>query len=292
MADLTTMANPDVAEPSGGLVHAVVSLLTPPHFTPRQPVASALPYRESWPRGIAPLAEVYLPDGPGPHPSVVLVHGGGFLIGSKTMKPMLYLAKKWAEAGFAVMVFDYRMIFRGGRIEAVVDDVATAITWWSEQTERFNLQPDRINLMGLSAGATSMLLAGSRLPAGLVDRMVSVFGVYDFTYLNGQLTKLLRRWLFQSMDRSVWLRWSPVETARMPNPVLLVHGTVDDLVPIGHAARLAAMRTELGLPVETVVIEGARHGFFNEARTQHHADQAVDAAIAFLRQPSPVGARA
>jgi acetyl esterase/lipase len=287
VATPTTLApdvTPDVAPPSGGLVHAIWSLLTPPHFVPRQPTAADLRYRTTRSRGIAPLADVYLPDGPGPYPSVVLVHGGGWLIGSRRMKPMRYLVKRLADAGFAVMVFDYRMIFRGGRIEATVDDVQTALTWWHGQAERFNLNPRRIAMMGLSAGATSMLLGASRLQAGLVDRLVSVFGVYDFTYLNGRLAGLLRRWLFRTGDMAVWRQWSPVETATMAAPVQLIHGTVDDMVPIGHAERLATMRQQQGLPVETVVVAGARHGFFNEARTLSHAEQAVDAALDFLKR--------
>lgn len=283
-APATAETVPDVAPPSGGLLHAVWSLITPPHFAAPTPAASGLRYRAEAKRGIAPLADVYLPDGAGPHPSVVLVHGGGWLIGSRTMKPMRYLAKRFLEAGYAVMVFDYRMIFRGGRIEATVEDVQAATTWWQQQSDRFNLDPNRIAMLGLSAGATSMLLAASRLPHGVVDRLVSVFGVYDFTYLNGRLAGLLRRWLFRTTDLEVWRKWSPVHTTTMACPVQLIHGTVDDMVPIGHAVRLATMRRDQGLPVEQFDIPGARHAFFNEARTQSQADQAIDAALGFLNR--------
>jgi acetyl esterase/lipase len=276
---------PDVAAPSGGLLHAIWSLITPPHFTPLVPTAADQAYRQPPLRGIAPLADVYLPKGEGPHPSVVLVHGGGFLIGSRRMKPMRYIAKQFVEAGFAVMVFDYRMIFRGGRMADCVDDVATAMSWWRGQVERYQLDSQRISMMGLSAGATLMLLAASRLPAGMVQRIVSVFGVYDFTYLNGRLAGVMRRWLFQSNDLAVWRRWSPVEATTADAEVLLIHGDRDDMVPIGHAARLAASRQAQGLPVSTVVIGGARHAFFNEARTVAQAERAMQAAIQFLKQP-------
>jgi acetyl esterase/lipase len=276
---------PDVAEPSGGLLHALWSLITPPHFTPLVPSAADQTYRAKAGHGIAPLADVYLPEGDGPHPSVVLVHGGGFLIGSRRMKPMRYIAKQYVEAGFAVMVFDYRMIFRGGRIAEIVDDVAAAMTWWREQAERFHLDPQRMAMMGLSAGATLMLLAASRLPVGAVQHLVSVFGVYDFTYLNGKLAGLMRRWLFQTTDLAVWQKWSPVEATTSDADVLLIHGDRDDMVPIGHAVRLAASRQSKGLPVTTVVIEGARHAFFNEERTLAHAEQAIAAAIRFLKAP-------
>jgi len=46
-------------------------------------------------------------------------------------------------------------------------------------------------------------------------------------------------------------------------PTLLLHGTLDDLVPVEQAHRLADHRRSLGLPTRLVVYEGAPHGFFN-----------------------------
>lgn len=57
------------------LARTVASLFTPPAFVAEHPTHRSLVYRE----GIGPRrrADVYLPDGPGPHPSVALIHGGG-----------------------------------------------------------------------------------------------------------------------------------------------------------------------------------------------------------------------
>ena len=105
------------APQSRGVLRALWLLATPPAFEPRLPHAEAERFRSRRARGIAPLADVYLPDGPGPHPSVIIVHGGGFVIGSRRMKPVRYLATRLCAAGYAAAALDYRMIFRGGRLE-------------------------------------------------------------------------------------------------------------------------------------------------------------------------------
>ncbi|MBC7545925.1 MAG: alpha/beta hydrolase [Candidatus Sericytochromatia bacterium] len=272
-----------VGAPSGGILPALWSLITPPAFAVRVPTAAGLRYRDERQPGIAPLADVYLPDGNGPHPSVVLVHGGGFVIGSRTMKPMRFLATRLAEAGFAVMVFDYRMILRGGRLPESLNDVQTALSWWQSQAERFHLDQDRINMLGPSAGASLMLLAAETFPANTLRGVISVFGIYDFTFLSGRLVGLMRQLLFRSRDQALWHRHSPVTVARTDTPLLLLHGTADDLVPIGHAECLADMRRQLGLPVETVFFDGVPHAFFNDAR-QPAAKQGIAAILAFLHR--------
>ncbi|MCC6997458.1 MAG: alpha/beta hydrolase fold domain-containing protein [Deltaproteobacteria bacterium] len=281
-ADAEADAGATALPPSGGLLDALRGLLAPPHFQPRVPAVAGLEFGPRH-RGIAPLADVYLPDAPGPHPSVVLVHGGGFINGSRAMKPMRFLATRLAEAGVAAMTFDYRMIFRGGRLGESVADVATALRWWREQAGRFELDPARVTLMGLSAGASLTMLTAAELPPATLDRVVGVFGVYDFSALQGRRAGLMRRWLFQSDDPETWRQRSPIAvTERVPHRVLLIHGTGDVMVPAQHSRRLAARRRELGLPVEDLYVAGAPHGFFNTARHQAAADQAVAATLRFL----------
>ena len=217
----------------------------------------------------------------------VLVHGGGFLIGSRGMKPMRWLATRLVESGYAVMAFDYRLIFRGGRLRGMLADVQAALQWWHGQTAAFQLDGERVYVAGLSAGATLMLLSAADWPEGTVAGLCSIFGIYDFTYLTGWHTSLLRRWLFQTSDQAVWRAHSPITVARTPVPLLLVHGTGDEMVPLGHAERLAGMRRSEGLPVETVILDGAPHAFFNTQELQPYADAALSAMVRFFGDPTP-----
>ena len=241
---------------------------------------AALSYRPTAPRGVVPLVDVYIPDTPGPHPSAVLVHGGAFLIGSRKMKPIRYLATRLVEAGFAVAAVDYRLIFRGGRLEEAVDDVRVAIAWWCDQAERFELDAARISALGFSAGAALLWLATAGSGASL-HRLVSVYGLYDFTWLSGRRAAWLRRKLLRTTDRDVWRARSPMANATCPAPALVIHGTADRMAPFAHAEALARTRDQLGLSTTVRLVNGARHGFLNHAGSRV-AETSVAEIVTFL----------
>src|SRR5215831_16159970 len=79
------------------------------------------------PDGKPVLLDLHVPDGAGPFPAVILVHGGGFDEGSKSTncKPLF---DPLAEAGFAWFSIDYRMAPQFHASDAV-DDLNTAIRW-------------------------------------------------------------------------------------------------------------------------------------------------------------------
>ncbi|CAG0968296.1 Monoacylglycerol lipase [Myxococcaceae bacterium] len=265
---------------SSGILRSLYQLASPPAFDPRPAHVEGVRYGDRRGAGVAPLADVYLPDGRGPHASVLLIHGGGFVIGSRRMKPVRYLATRLCEAGIAAAAIDYRLIFRGGRLAEALADVDAAARWWRATSASYGIDPDRIAVAGLSAGATLAVLAAAAAPERF-HRIVSFFGVYDFAVLNGRLASSMRRLLLQSRDREVWARHSPLARATMPTPLLLLHGTADTLVPIEHARRLHARRSELGLPVELIEYPGIPHGFLNDA-TLPESRAAADAVIRFL----------
>ncbi len=263
-ATATTLQTPAT---SSGVFQALWGTMTPDRFEVRRPVESGIPYRRQISRGIRPLADVYLPDPtPGRVPSVVLVHGGGWVVGSRTMKPIRYLATQLCNAGFAAMAFDYRMIGRGGRLREALDDVAAAFTWWRHGPFSSRLHPGAVSIAGLSAGATLALLHAERSdepPASVI----SGFGIYDFEQLRGAGASLLRRAALRTGDRDLWRRHSVADSPTFAGPVLLLHGTHDTLVPMCQHQRLVQSRQAAGLPVEERIFEGACHGFFNDAES-------------------------
>jgi acetyl esterase/lipase len=244
------------------LLHALWSL-TGPVDGEIPPTERDVRYRSSSGgevRGIAPRYDVFLPKAPSGH-SAVLVHGGGFVIGSKSMKPMRVLASRLVAANIAVCSIDYRMLFRGGRLKEALEDTTAALAHWKERAPTYGLDPGRISAIGLSAGATLTLLAASQLD---MHRVVSCFGLYELDHLSGPLAAALPRLLFGSSDRALWASRSPRGAAQTNAPTLLLHGTADGLVPHGQAERLAAHREALGLPTRLVIYPDAPHGFFNQ----------------------------
>ena len=193
-------------------------------------------------------ADIYMPARP-TGASVVLVHGGGFMVGSRRMAPMRFVAAQLTSAGIAVCSIDYRRMLR---LTEAVDDVRAALAFWRARTDRLGLT-DHVALVGLSAGATLALLAAARDP---VARLACCFGLYEVDHL----PRIYARLLFKTPDRSAW-RFDAHPAA----PTLLLHGDADRLVPVVQAHRLAARREALGLPTRLVVYPGVRHGFLRRA---------------------------
>jgi acetyl esterase/lipase len=229
---------------------AVWALRGQPHES-IAPTHVAMPYASAV-RGIRRVADLYLPASTTGR-SALIVHGGGWVIGSRGMKPVRFLAARLAAAGIATCAIDYRLMFRGGRLAEATADVIEALAWWTARAP----DPAGISLLGLSAGATLALLAASASPS--VRSLALCFGVYDLDELPGFAARLLTR----SGDRAAWRAASP-RAARQPvMPTLLLHGDADRLVPAAQAERLAAHRTSLGLPTKLVIYPGAPHGFFS-----------------------------
>ena len=248
----------------GAVAKVLWSLVRSDDFETPKPDFDGLAYREQGFRGIPPLADVYLPsDRAGKLPSVVLVHGGGFFIGSRRMKPVRVLLPYLLDAGFAVCSLDYRLIFRGGRFPESYRDVVDGWTWWHGQCERWSLDPGRISLLGISAGGTLALRAASDPQCPAPHTMISVFGIYDFQHMKG-LSGWLPRLLFQKGDGAERRVYSLLAEKQVQVPTLLLHGDADRLVPVSLAEKYAAIRREQGLPTALHVYPNAPHGFFNE----------------------------
>jgi acetyl esterase/lipase len=214
--------------------------------------------------------------------SVLFVHGGGFVIGSKQMKPVRFLTARLVAAGFAVCSIDYRMVFRGGRIEEGVQDVTDGLRFWRAQASRWSADPNQISVLGISAGATLSLLAlGTQSTHTHVNRLVSVFGLYDFSWLTG-VSGLLANLAVGSRNEERCKAFSPLFTPQPPCPLMLVHGTHDALVPVAQAHQLAAKREEMGLETHLSLYEQLPHGFFNYMNDT--TEQAAADIVSYLNE--------
>jgi acetyl esterase/lipase len=227
------------------------------------PTETDVRYRAHAAPGIEPHADIYLPAA-GNGSSVVLVHGGAFVIGSRRTKPIRFLASRLCNAGVAVCAIDYRLIFRGGRIDEAVADVTDALTFWRARAQTAGLDLDRLSMLGLSAGATLAMLAAGQEAAPRIARLACAFGLYDVEHLRGRLGELLPRLLFKTADRLAWVDRTPLRARQPAVPTLLLHGSDDGLVPVEQSRRLAEQRERLGLPTRLVIYPGAPHGFFNQ----------------------------
>ena len=91
-----------------------------------------------------------VPDGPGPFPTVILVHGGGWQNGDKN-KFITPLFAPMTKAGFTWFTINYRLA-PANRWPACAEDVERAIRWVKANAKEYKADPKRIALVGESAG--------------------------------------------------------------------------------------------------------------------------------------------
>ena len=111
--------------------------------------------------------DLYVPPGPGPHPVVVWIHGGGWSGGSRF--PIPNGAAGLVARGIAVASVDYRLTSEAGRYGALpvtfpaqIEDVKGAVRWLRAHAPQYGLDPARVGSWGSSAGGhLSALLAVS-----------------------------------------------------------------------------------------------------------------------------------
>src|SRR3954464_11182479 len=123
--------------------------------------------------------DAYIPDGPGPFPAVILVHGGGWNAGDKSGGPkkgyMAPMHEPLEKAGFAWFSINYRLAPKHP-YPACIEDVETAIRWVKANAAKYHLDSLRIALSGESAGGHLVQLAMVR--ADESTRMAAVVPFY------------------------------------------------------------------------------------------------------------------
>lgn len=268
----------------GAALYALYYLAIPLGRSTRKPSLVDLPTHPEITVHRDAAVDLYLPENPNGG-SVILVHGGGFVVGSRKMKPVRHLATLLAEAGLATVAVGYRMVGSGG-VPAGLEDVAAAMRWWQANAPRHGLSPDAIHLLGFSAGSAMGLLAASATPDVSLKSAACLYGLYDWSALSGGPAGWLRGQLPGAETPAGARASSPIEAGQLSCPLLLIHGTEDHLTPVDQAHAMARQREDLGLPTRTQILEGAGHGFFNRASNSFVAP-AIEEMVAFFQSPAP-----
>lgn len=104
--------------------------------------------------------DIYIPEGEGPFPMVIIIHGGGFETGSKGGRNEKERARLLTSRGFASASLNYRLSDEA-IYPAQIQDVKTAVRFLRSKADEYNLDPERFGAWGASAGGTLAALLGT-----------------------------------------------------------------------------------------------------------------------------------
>ena len=237
--------------------------------------------------GVDLKLDVYRPSIPSENngASVIVVHGGAWSHGVRNDFPQwnAWLARK----GFTVFDVDYRLAPQPNYLTAT-GDIKCAVQWVKDHADEFGIDPDRVALLGRSAGAHLALLAAysagdNRLPSACpesrsnesVRAVISLYAPIDllWAYDNpanqrvidgpGTLANFLGGDPHESNEiRDRFLLASPTThvSATTP-PTLLIQGDSDQLVRPENMQILSEKLKNAGITNKTILIPYAQHGF-------------------------------
>lgn len=237
--------------------------------------------------------DVMTPRGQNAVPTLIYIHGGGWVGGTKESNVLRTLP--YLEMGWAVVNVEYRL-GRNALAPGAVEDCRCALRWVYENAEDYNIDTNRIVVTGASAGGHLSLTTGMLPASAGLDRLcpgrdasrpgwaaadeyempvaaiVNWFGITDVgDLLDGVNAKSYAvAWMGSRSDRmELAKRVSPMTYVRggLP-PILTIHGDVDNIVPYQHALDLHAKLDEAGVVNKIHTVPGKGHGNFSPDEQQ------------------------
>jgi acetyl esterase/lipase len=241
--------------------------------------------------GVSLAGDLYLPAGPGPFPALVGVHGGGWQAGVRST--FQYWGAYLAERGYALFAISYRLAKKGQKMfPQAVQDVLAGVQVVRGNAGAFKVDPDRIALLGASAGAHLASLAALGGASAIfkggypddahgsvsakVKALIGVYGVYD-------LIEMWQRYQHESPrennienflgaapmeDPHRYFEASPINYATFANNhigVFLSVGTEDDLVDRRAQTDAFLLRLkQANFYARPCIVQGAPHYWLSD----------------------------
>ena len=233
--------------------------------------------------------ELWAPQGHAPAggwPLVVFVYGGGWHDGSTP--EYRFVARTLGEHGYATALVGYRLAPEG-RFPNMLTDTAAGVRWVRDHAAAPHIDASRMVLTGHSAGAYNVLmldldpqwLTGAGVPTSAIAGTVSLAGPADFYPFTTPTSQ-------NAMQTAADPRSTqPIAFARADAPpILLLHGTADDVVRIRNSRNLAKAIRAKGGAVQEIEFEGMGHAGIIMALSKPFAQngKVLTPLLAFVRE--------
>lgn len=220
----------------------------------------------NWPKPL--LADVYVPDGKGPFPAVLVIHGGSWSGGDR--EQVESIAERVAERGYVVMNVTYRLV-PTYRFPAPVYDLQQAVRWLRLHAAEYQVDATHIGAFGYSAGAHLAAMLGTISDGDLLDqpyggkqtRIQAVVAGGTPTDLRkfpgGTLVPEFLNTTLQQKPELYALASPVTHISKDDPPFFLYHGGMDTLVPVDHAEDMKTALDAAGVPAELYILRGREH---------------------------------
>ncbi len=234
--------------------------------------------------------DLYVPQGAGPFPLIIAVHGGGFMMGDKADGTGLANGDALLSQGFAIASINYRLSAEA-KFPAQIQDVKTAVRFLRANAAKYNLNPNKFGAWGASAGGNLVALLGTSCgiatlegaemgnadQSSCVQAVVDWFGPIDFMQIDAQFagtscpanhneanspeSQLLGAAIQTKPDAAKAANPTTYISAKTP-PFLIQNGTADcNIPPIQNKNFADAVSAAIGKDkVIYVSLPGAGHG--------------------------------
>jgi alpha-L-fucosidase 2 len=251
--------------------------------------------------------DYYAPKGDGVHPVAIIIHGGGYQRGDSKSGSEAYVADFLAPAGYAVFSVNYRLTPKYPYPYMVLD-VQRAVRYIRYNAKKWNADPDKIALVGGSAGGflsniVGLLNApGDAAASDPVDQVsakaqavVSLYAQssFEFVPLNADVHRLLDPLIAQKGEKEAIKEASPITyVSKQDPPFLEILGDQDEYIPFSEATNLQAALHKVGVRCDIIRIPGGKHGTGGWHKLPNVPDwerQMTEWLNARLRHTGPIG---
>jgi acetyl esterase/lipase len=225
-------------------------------------------------------ADLYIsPNAIKPTPVLINIHGGGWKSGVKETQGGF---NTYFKAGFAVANMEYRLSGQA-TAPAAVEDTRCMLIYLIKNAKALNIDPNKIIIMGGSAGGHLALMGGllandhrfdtncsgveNVKVAAIIDKY-GIMDVWDWTYGPEHKSSSPKLWLGDKAKDDAFIKSvSPISyvTKNSP-PIFIVHGDADPTVPYQQSVDLYKKLQDLGVKSKFITVEGGLHGKFDKEK--------------------------
>ncbi|HAI09557.1 MAG TPA: alpha/beta hydrolase [Dehalococcoidia bacterium] len=252
--------------------------------------------------GVTRLVRIYQPEGPGPFPMLLSIHGGAWT--DKDHTEYESTSTPLAATGIVVAAIGQR-VGKGFPYPVQLQDINYGVRWLKAHASDFNGDPDSVGGIGYSSGGHTLPLAAMRptdprysaLPlegSSQVDAnfaftiscwpVIEPYFRYEIAREKGNTDLMEKHHIFFQGDEAMH-ESTPIniiqsgEKVTLP-PAMVMHGTADDVMPIEASERFVAAYNGAGGKAQLVPWQGKGHGWARAAGPE--ADEFVKIASEFI----------